>query len=125
MPGSRQRLQVLQGCRPSPQQGLWSACRCCSNACRAPSRRIGDCRSCVQVLSEDHACIRVAVEQGTNEGYQFKTHPNIDKGLYSARSVLGLKDVDRPFPTGSPLGILKWRMQARPCWGRANGCARG
>ena len=70
----------------------------------------------VQVLSEDHACIRVAVEQGANEGFQFKTHPNIDKSLYSSRSVLGLKDVDRPFPTGSPLGILKWRMQASPCW---------
>ena len=64
-----------------------------------------------QVLSEEHACIRVAVEAGANEGYQFKTHPNIDKAQYSQCSVLGLKDVDRPFPTGSPLGILKWRMQ--------------
>lgn len=57
------------------------------------------------------------IETGGNEGYQFKTHPNIDKGLY-AQNVLGLKDAERPFPTGSALPILKWRMQvgapARP-----------
>ena len=63
------------------------------------------------MLAEDHAFIQVAVQAGANEGYQFKTHPNIDKALYSARSLLGLKDADRPFPAGSPLSILKWRMQ--------------
>ena len=71
------------------------------------------CRSLPQVLVDDHAFIQVAVQAGANEGYQFKTHPNIDKALYSSRSLLGLKDVDRPFPTGSPLQIIKWRMQAR------------
>lgn len=62
------------------------------------------------MLDETHARVRVMIETGANEGYQFKTHPNIDKALY-AQSVLGLKDADRPFPTGSPLPILKWRMQ--------------
>lgn len=63
--------------------------------------------------------MRVVFETGDNEGYQFKTHPNIDKGLY-ARNVLGLKDAERPFLSGD---ILKWRMQARfslsPCHGNA------
>ncbi len=57
--------------------------------------------------------MRVMIETGANEGYQFKTHPNIDKALY-AQNVLGLKDADRPFPTGSALPILKWRMQVTP-----------
>jgi hypothetical protein len=43
---------------------------------------------------------------------QFKTHPNIDKALHARENILGLKDPNRPFPTGSPLGVLKWRMQA-------------
>lgn len=64
----------------------------------------------MQVLDEAHARVRVMIETGANEGYQFKTHPNIDKALY-AQNVLGLKDADRPFPTGSALPILKWRMQ--------------
>ena len=66
-----------------------------------------------QVLDEEHARVRVMIETGPNEGYQFKTHPNIDKALY-AQNVLGLKDADRPFPTGSALPILKWRMQVNP-----------
>lgn len=75
------------------------------------------------MLDETHARVRVMIETGANEGYQFKTHPNIDKALY-ARSVLGLKDADRPFPTGSPLPILKWRMQVR-CHPPCAGCHRG
>ncbi|CAL8470044.1 g9586 [Coccomyxa elongata] len=66
----------------------------------------------LQVLDEAHARVRVMIETGANEGYQFKTHPNIDKALY-AQNVLGLKDADRPFPTGSALPILKWRMQTK------------
>ena len=55
--------------------------------------------------------MRVAVAAGDNAGFQFKTHPNIDKTLYAEQSVLGLKDPSRPFPAGNPLGILKWRYQ--------------
>jgi hypothetical protein len=66
----------------------------------------------LQVQDETFARVRVLFETGTNQGYQFKTHPNIDKQLY-ASNVLGLKDAERPFPTGSALPILKWRMQAR------------
>lgn len=46
-----------------------------------------------------------------SQGFQFKTHPNIDKALHMRENILGLKDPNRPFPTGSPLGVLKWRMQ--------------
>ena len=65
------------------------------------------------MLQEDSARIRVQTAAGGNAGYQFKTHPNIDKGAYSSGGLLGLKDPARPFPTGSALGILKWRLQAR------------
>ena len=60
---------------------------------------------------ESDAFIRVQIAQGANPGFQFKTHPNIDKQLHASEGVLGLKDPNRPFPTGSPLGILKWRYQ--------------
>lgn len=53
----------------------------------------------------------VATVAGDNAGYQFKTHPNIDKAAYSADGTLRLKDPTRPFPTGSALGVLKWRLQ--------------
>ena len=46
----------------------------------------------------------VHVSTGENSGFQFKTHPNIDKKLYAAESILGLKDPARPFPLESDLG---------------------
>ena len=79
---------------------------------------------------EEDAFIRVAVATGPNEGFQFKTHPNIDKALHASQGVLGLKDPNRPFPAGSPLGILKWRYSTRDeskvplsinCWPSVSG----
>ena len=67
----------------------------------------------VQAASEEDAYVRVAIKTGANKGFSFKTHPNIDKQMYSQQNVLGLKDPERPFPSGSPVGILKWRMQVR------------
>jgi hypothetical protein len=67
----------------------------------------------LQAASEEDAFVRVAIKTGANKGYSFKTHPNIDKQMYSQQNVLGLKDPERPFPSGSPVGILKWRMQTR------------
>jgi len=63
-------------------------------------------------MAEEDACIRVRIETGDTAGFQFKTHPNIDKALYGD-NLLGLKDPERPFPVGNPLGILKWRFEAR------------
>jgi hypothetical protein len=65
------------------------------------------------VASEADAHIVARVRQGANPGYQFKTHPNIDKAAYASDALLGLKDPQRPFPTGTELGVLKWRFQSR------------
>merc|ERR1719450_858513 len=53
----------------------------------------------------------VPLKLGSNPGFQFKTHPNINKQLFSSNNVLALKDPSRAFPTGSALGVLKWRLQ--------------
>lgn len=44
----------------------------------------------------------------------FKTHPNINKELYSNEGILGLKDPNRPFPSGQGDGValVRWRMQS-------------
>ena len=52
----------------------------------------------------------VPVQMGPNPGFQFKTHPNIDKQLFANEQALGLRDPSRPFPVGSAVGVLKWRM---------------
>ena len=84
----------------------------------------------LEVRNEDDALIRVVTKAGENAGFQFKTHPNIDKALHANEKILGLKDPNRPFPCGSALGVLKWRFSTKDesalplsinCWPTING----
>jgi hypothetical protein len=57
------------------------------------------------------------VQTGDNQAVSFKTHPNMNKELFANEYILGLKDPNRPFPTGQAsdaagVGLLKWRMQS-------------
>lgn len=61
--------------------------------------------------NEEAAYVQVGLKTGANAGFQFKTHPNIDKALYSGQQKLGVRDPSRPFPVNVPQGVLKWRYQ--------------
>lgn len=43
---------------------------------------------------------------------QFRQHPNVGKFNTTDRMV-ALKDPNRGFPVGPPLGVLKWRYAGR------------
>jgi len=64
----------------------------------------------VTVYDERISRIAVHVAVGANKNFQLKTHPNINKPLFTKQSVLALKDTARNFPNGTPAGILKWRF---------------
>ncbi|XP_042517797.1 coatomer subunit delta-like isoform X2 [Macadamia integrifolia] len=71
----------------------------------------------LQILNQEDAFIQVQIETGESAGIVFKTHPNINKELFSIENILGLKDPNRPFPTAQAgdatgVGLLKWRMQS-------------
>ncbi|PIN27059.1 Medium subunit of clathrin adaptor complex [Handroanthus impetiginosus] len=69
----------------------------------------------LQLLNQDDGFIQVQIETSGNPGILFKTHPNINKELFSGENILGLKDPNRPFPTGQAgdgVSLLKWRMQS-------------
>ncbi|KAF6161316.1 hypothetical protein GIB67_009203 [Kingdonia uniflora] len=71
----------------------------------------------LQILNQEDGLIQVQIETGENPTVVFKTHPNINKELYSSDNILGLKDPNRPFPTSNTgdaagVGLLKWRMQS-------------
>ncbi|KAK8567772.1 hypothetical protein V6N12_006345 [Hibiscus sabdariffa] len=71
----------------------------------------------LQILNQEDAHIQVQIETGGNPGILFKTHPNMSKELFANGNILGLKDPNRPFPTGpagdaAGVGLLKWRMQS-------------
>ncbi|XP_065853280.1 coatomer subunit delta-like [Euphorbia lathyris] len=71
----------------------------------------------LQILNQEDGLIQVQIETGGNPGILFKSHPNMNKELFSNENILGLKDPNRPFPTGQTgdaagVGLLKWRMQS-------------
>lgn len=52
------------------------------------------------------------IENQEISGLSFKTHPNINKELFNSNRIIGLKDPNRPFPTGqNDVSLLKWRIQ--------------
>ncbi|KAI4311824.1 hypothetical protein MLD38_036686 [Melastoma candidum] len=89
----------------------------------------------LQILNQEDGFIQVQIESGSNPGILFKTHPNVNKELFSNENILGLKDPNRPFPTGqggdaSGVGLLRWRMQSNDesmvpltinCWPSVSG----
>ncbi|KAK1402392.1 Coatomer subunit delta [Heracleum sosnowskyi] len=69
----------------------------------------------LQILNQDDGHIQVQIEAAGNQGVVFKTHPNINKDLFHHNNILGLRDPNRPFPTGQSndgVSLLKWRMQS-------------
>lgn len=68
----------------------------------------------VQVQDEAFSRVSVIMEVGDDKGYQWKTHPFIDRALHAQQGVLALKDAERQYQIGASLPILKWRMQVRP-----------
>ncbi len=75
----------------------------------------GEMFLCIQ--DESSGAIRVQIESASSspsllnsKQYTVKTHPKIDKQLYTENLVIGLKSAKRPFPAGN-LKVLTWRMQ--------------
>lgn len=64
----------------------------------------------INVTDAEFTLIRIHLTQLASD-FTFKTHPNINKQLFSSDNVLAIRD-GRPYPTHQALGILRWRAQA-------------
>jgi coatomer subunit delta len=43
-------------------------------------------------------------------GAQFRTHPNVDKALFTNSNTIQLKDTSKRFPHNNSIGVLRWRV---------------
>lgn len=59
----------------------------------------------------EYSRIFIRLNQGDNRRFNFKPHPNINKSRFDKERVIALMP-NKAFPTGNPLGILKWRFVA-------------
>ncbi|KAF5892881.1 coatomer subunit delta [Clarias magur] len=65
----------------------------------------------LRVSDEKNGRIRLFINNNDKKGVQLQTHPNVDKRLFTAESIIGLKNPEKSFPLNNDVGVLKWRLQ--------------
>uniref|UniRef100_A0A8B9JA58 Coatomer subunit delta n=1 Tax=Astyanax mexicanus TaxID=7994 RepID=A0A8B9JA58_ASTMX len=66
----------------------------------------------LRVSDDKNGRIRLLINNNDKRGVQLQTHPNVDKKLFTADSIIGLKNPDKSFPLNNDVGVLKWRLQS-------------
>lgn len=67
----------------------------------------------LRINDSDLAHSKILLQVGHKSGVQYKTHPNVDRALFSSVSTIGLKDKTKSFPSNDQsLGVLRWRATA-------------
>ncbi|KAI5859345.1 anaphase-promoting complex, cyclosome, subunit 4-domain-containing protein [Durotheca rogersii] len=53
--------------------------------------------------------IKLNLAANASHGAQFRTHPNVDRGLFASSKVIQMSNVARGFPVNNAVGVLRWR----------------
>ena len=56
--------------------------------------------------------VRLALSAHASHGAQFRTHPNVDKTLFSNSKTIQLRDTSKGFPANNSVGVLRWSASA-------------
>ncbi|EDW75246.2 uncharacterized protein Dwil_GK20068 [Drosophila willistoni] len=84
----------------------------------------------LRITDESLGRILLKLSNNDTQGLQLQTHPNVDKELFKTRSIIGLKNLAKPFPLNTDVGVLKWRFVSQDeaaipltinCWPSDNG----
>jgi coatomer subunit delta len=74
-----------------------------------------EARGDLQLRITDAALTKLALSVKAVEGplkAQFRTHPNVDKQLFTSQKLIQLKDTSKRFPVNNSIGVLRWRVAA-------------
>ncbi|KAH8244849.1 hypothetical protein KR032_001266, partial [Drosophila birchii] len=84
----------------------------------------------LRISDEANGRILLKLSPNHTQGLQLQTHPNVDKELFKSRNTIGLKNLGKPFPLNTDVGVLKWRFVSQDesaipltinCWPSDNG----
>jgi len=64
----------------------------------------------LRITDEAYGRILLKLSPNHTQGLQLQTHPNVDKELFKSRTTIGLKNLGKPFPLNTDVGVLKWRF---------------
>lgn len=57
--------------------------------------------------------VKLDLVANQSHGVQFRTHPNVDKGLFSGSKAIQMSNVSKGFPVNNSVGVLRWRAQPK------------
>ncbi|KAL0259520.1 coatomer subunit delta [Diplodia seriata] len=58
--------------------------------------------------------VRLDLDMGNTRGAQLSAHPKVDKPSFRNDKILQLADSTKGFPVNMAVGVLKWRLAAKP-----------
>lgn len=65
------------------------------------------------VHDESAGRLKLLLKRGDDRQFQYQTHPNINKQLFTSDGVIAMKSLDKAFPVESSVGVVRWRWQAK------------
>jgi hypothetical protein len=65
----------------------------------------------LQLRISDPALTKVKLDLTANasHGAQFKTHPNVDRPVFTNSKIIQMSNLSRGFPVNNSVGVLRWR----------------
>lgn len=66
----------------------------------------------LRIMDPSLTKVKLELTANANDGAQFRTHPNVDKALFTNSKTIQLRDSSRGFPTNNSVGVLRWSLNA-------------
>lgn len=65
----------------------------------------------LQLRISDPTLTKIKLDTVANSSYnvQFRTHPNVDKGLFNKSKIIQMSNSSKGFPVNNSVGVLRWR----------------
>ena len=64
----------------------------------------------LRIFEPSFTKLKLALVANPTHGAQFRTHPNVDKAVFTNSSAIQLKDTSKRFPANNSIGVLRWRV---------------
>lgn len=53
--------------------------------------------------------VKLDLVANASHGVQFRTHPNVDKGVFNSSKAVQMSNLSKGFPVNNSVGVLRWR----------------
>ncbi|TVY52034.1 Coatomer subunit delta, partial [Lachnellula cervina] len=57
--------------------------------------------------------VKLDLVANASHGVQFRTHPNVDKGVFNSSKAVQMSNISKGFPVNNSVGVLRWRATPR------------